>query len=333
MIRQIFLHGPLAQEFGSEPISFNFSTPREAIDVLEMAHPGFKRYLHEFSELAFIKKDGDKIQGIEPEELQMTVGRWPELHLFVSAEGAGTGVVEAYLISAGWSAFAAWAGSVVVSIAVNYALSYVISSFAETTSPTNETKAQNTSTLFSGVENMSGQGGRVPLLFGTFRGSTYTLNQAMRDTRVTVGATDSLNVYGPMTSSASGAVTSTGIGTVNVFDNDYSKTAPTLVNFTVNGVTTAAGGMYSTAGYSVNATAAGVVTVTAIQNTYQAFTVVINATDAGTSFAQNLNVQISEAIDYSANNTGGDGSSSTGESGESTGASGGDAAGDGTGTA
>lgn len=287
MIRQITLHGSLAKRYSPAPIQFWFNTAKEIPRVLDLVYPGAAKFIREHDEIGFFKEHQGEIIGIPVEELRMDLGDCENIHVFLSSKGAGAEVI-AYMVAAGMSeAVAAAVVTTVISTAVSLAIGAVVQSFADTTPSKTETAVKAESTMFSGIKNIAQQGTRVPLVFGRFRGSTVTLNQIVKDTRVTTGKTDYISM------------TNISTATLNIFDNDYSKAAPVLQTFTVNGTTYNAGQIYSDSMFNLTCAANGLVTVTSKMNLYGSLSFVAYAIDNSISYGQNVNILMSQYIDNS----------------------------------
>lgn len=287
MLRKIYLHGGLAKTFGSEPIEFKATHPRDVLKALSLRHRGFMKELRRYPDVAIMTKRGDEVAFIPAEELSWTLGNWPEVHVGAGIQGAGTGAeaVYAYFIEAGYSSYAAFAIATVYTIAVSVVISSIMQSLADT--PQTEEKANSVkSTLFNGPENRTNQGGRVQLGYGLFRVDSYTVNQDMYAVRMGLGAADTISVQEGNSASK------------NVFTNDYHLTSPMVTSFTINGTTTSAGGTWTNgAGVDITGLSDGTFTVDSTGMTPDGaaleFTVDILSADGATAFNQKLTVSIS----------------------------------------
>lgn len=284
MIRLVYLHGPLGEKYGTDPLEFQADTVHQLISALKIFCQGFETELRKYSQICIVKKRGNEISGVPQEELGIGFGNWDELHINASVTAAGVETFAAWVASYAGSYYslAYVAAYIVYSIAVSYALSYIVQSMQDTIT-TEKAKAENASTLFNGPENRIGQGARVQLNYGRFRVGSVTLNQNMTSVRQPLTANDNISL---LTTDASSSI--------NVFSNDLFSIAPVVTNFVINGTTTAAGGTYSgIAGVTVNITAAGVCTVTPTSETANSFSITVNATDSGTAINQSIAVDVS----------------------------------------
>lgn len=246
MIRKIYLHGALAEKFGEGPYELEVDTFRELMAGMQMLHPTFRRELLKFDDLSLMLGDPEtrKHTFLTTEELNMTFGRWPDLHMGVGKRGnaEGAAAAAAYFFQAGTTAYyiAYAVAYVAITFAVSYAVSAVISSLSDTPSTEDGERKQSKSDLFNGPENRDAQGGRAQLVFGRFRVGTYTLSQTIEAQRQAIGITDSL------------VVTEGETGTLNVFANDKGLVNPTVTQFRMaDGTLVAAGGTYTGVGYTL----------------------------------------------------------------------------------
>lgn len=287
MLRQIQLHGALAERYGKSPVQFWFNSPKEIFRVLELVHPGSNRFIREHAGIAFVKEHNGTYETIGELELRLNLGSCEVVHVFLSTDGAGAEIV-AYLVAAGMAeATAAAVVTTVISTAVSMAIGAVVQSFADTTQTKTESAVKAESTVFNGVKNIGSQGTRVPLLFGRFRGQTVTLNKMIKDSRVTTGKSEYI------------ALTNISSQTLNVFENDYSKSSPVLQTFTIDGTTYNAGQTYSGSVFDVTCLANGNVTVTSKMNDFATLSFTVYAIDNSISYGQNVNVSLSRYVDTS----------------------------------
>jgi len=327
MTKRIFLHGPLAERYGTAPFTFKADNARELFSALRVFCPGFLVELRKFSDVAIIKKRGDEIAGVPKDEFDLNFGNWDELHVIAGVKAAGatefaTWAATTFASGTTYYTAAYVAAYAVYAIAVNYAISAVIQSM-QTTPKTESAKSANESSLFDGPENIAKPGARVQLNYGEFRVGSVTINQKMTAIRQALAANDSVSLEEGKTAS------------INILTNDYFATAPTIASFVINGVTTAVGGTYVTGTRSFQLLSTGVLNITAGTGA-ASYLITVNATDSGADISQTVAVTItakrtvyvsSSSSSYSSS------SYSSGSSGSGWSQGGGDAAGVGTGEA
>lgn len=309
MIRTIQLHGPLAETFGEGPYRFQANTFRELMAGMQMHHPTFRRELLKYDDLAVMLGDPETREHtfLTTEELGMSFGRWPELHIGVGKRGnaEGAAAVAAYFFQAGTTAYyiAYAVAYVAITVAVSYAVSAVIASLSDTPSTEDGERKQSKSDLFNGPDNRDAQGGRAQLTFGRFRVGTYTLSQSIEARRQAIGVTDSLVIEEGTT------------GTLNVFANDKGLVNPTVVQFRMaDNTLVSAGGTYTGAGYTVSVAANGNVTFTSVGGSGGIETGLhMDCLNEGVPFDQGLALGVTLNYSYYDYNGGGGGGGGGGE--------------------
>lgn len=294
MLRTIYLHGPLALRFGTDPVYFNADNIRQLWAGLRHHFPGFDKEVRKYSKVGFVKKRDEQLATIPAHELGFNFGnRWDEIHVSVAVEGAGAEAVYA-AVAAEYGAIAATVAYVAYTAVIMYVMSEVLASLQDPV-PVGTSGATQASTLFDGPQNLNGAGRRVQLVYGRYSPSTVTLNQNDRAVRQTLpkGNTICLQPRRPIyLMDANGEYTSEVLvgnttASVNIFDNDLFKASPKVTSFKVNGVTKAPGQTYTSGtSYSITVTAAGVFTVTT--NIVMDLSVTVTATDTYEGVTNNM---------------------------------------------
>lgn len=272
MLRKIYLHQSL-NKLAPEPIEVAVNDCYELVRYLKAFVPGFWRAFKQLDRVVFIRKSKGEYSAIEKEELTWRLGDAEEIHLTPAVEGAGLEVG-----TAAW-----YAVNIVVSLAVSYAVSYILQSMQETPE-TEDLKPDQSSTIFNGGKTLDRQGQRVPLVYGRCMANGVRVNISYEAVDASLGQSD----YISLTFGESARV--------NVFANDKSLVAPTLVNITIDDVTTPAGTAVSAFyGYvTILANANGDITITSTKIAGVGARIVVDvyATDNGLSIPQKLYVDI-----------------------------------------
>lgn len=302
MIREIILHGPLAEKYGKEPLVFSADNVQQLMRALEIFCKGFKKELRKYSHIAVVKEKDKRLDCLTPNEYNINFGTADKIHVVADVTAAGAATFAAAI--AEYGTFTYYAAYAIYTVALMYVMGQVIQGMQDTIG-TEQGKPDNKSSLFNGPENRSLQGARVQLNYGIFRVGSVTVNQEMTGVRQAITKSDNISLVVNTTT------------TLNIFSNDTYTIAPTVTNFTVNGVTTTAGGTNtSITGVSITITAAGLVTVVDTSGTPQTITVTIVATDSGQTINQNLQIDITNVPeDYWAGGGGGGGDAPDGGGG------------------
>lgn len=226
-MREVFFHGALAHTFTAEPQRFIADNWQEMLSKLTSRFPTFKRELMKYDDLCILKaRPGtNETSFVTKGELQFNFGNWPQLHIGVEKKGSGEtaalAILEALHITATTTAIIVT--EVILNVAVALALNAVMASLADTPDVSEKKKKDVSSSLFSAPENKMAQGGRVPLIFGTFLVGSYTLSQNIEAKRGQIGIDDVLTVIEGQSAS------------VNIFTNDFYAIAPSITTFAVAG--------------------------------------------------------------------------------------------------
>lgn len=294
MLRKIYLHNSL-NALAPEPIEFDARNCFEVVRFLKIAVPGFWRQFRELDRICFIRKTGEETSVIEREELAWQLGDTEEVHICPVVEGAGAETIGGYLLN------------MVISMAVSYAVSYILQSMQETPE-TEDLKPDQSSTIFNGGKTLDRQGGRVPLAYGRCMVNGVRVNINYEAVDAALGQSNSITIGAGETS------------VFNIFTNDKNLTSPVVVNFSIDGTTTAAGGTYTGFGseVTVRVLANGQFTLSAtLAGGGTSFTVEVYATDNGLSIPQKVYVTIYAPVSDpgSQGGEGGGGEGSGGESG------------------
>lgn len=274
MLQKIYLHGPL-QKVLPEPIEVAVTNCHELIRYLKALVPGFWREFRQLDKVAFIKKSGESAEAIELEQLNWMLGDAEEIHIVPVLGGAFAEVTAAMVYE--------FAVQVAVSMAASYAVSYILQSMQKTPE-TENLQPEQASTIFNGGKTLDRQGQRVPLVYGRCMVNGVRVNIGYEAVDASLGQSDYISLD-PGNS-----------GTLNVFANDKNLVSPVVVNFTINGQQTAAGGTYTApfSAYTVQVLANGQVNITSGSNASALDVVVeIYATDNGLSIPQKLHIAFS----------------------------------------
>tara|TARA_R110000851_G_scaffold12997_5_gene44689 strand:- start:2061 stop:2720 length:660 start_codon:yes stop_codon:yes gene_type:complete len=204
MLRDVYLHGKLAQTYGAGPHQLDANTP--ALVTLGLCHllPGFKKDIREGS-YHFSRGENTYNNWLTADAIRnnMKLGAAQECHIIPEIAGAdrstfktvigvvilavatagAAGVFGGAAAASGGAAFGSSAGIAlgitwgnIAAIGLGLTVSGISGSLAATpgNDPMNsESAAENPSFLFNGAVNVQQQGGPVPLVFGrTMTGST-----------------------------------------------------------------------------------------------------------------------------------------------------------------
>jgi predicted phage tail protein len=190
MMREIYLHGDLAEKFGAS-FKFDLDTPSMAGRALACCVPGFAEYIHD-KWVRVVRGDLENGLDFDESTLNFRLGLEPQLHIVPMAAGAIEGksiakiVLGAALIAlsfvfpgfgvAGAAAsatlFGASASTTLLVAGAAMALGGLASLLAPT--PSNKAKdndkpAERASFIFNGPVNRVEEGGVLPVGFGRMR--------------------------------------------------------------------------------------------------------------------------------------------------------------------
>jgi predicted phage tail protein len=189
-MRTIVLHGALAREFGSE-FRLDVASPAEAIRALCLQLKGFRRKI-EAGMYRVIRGRADG-RGMDVRELPATFGRTTDLHVVPIINGRGSGwgkilagvaiialaIAAPYALGiAGGLSASAIGGASLFGATITFGqiatlgLGIALTGVAQMLAPSPKLDGGSASVdrrqsfLFSGQENVTTQGGPVPLAFG-----------------------------------------------------------------------------------------------------------------------------------------------------------------------
>ena len=256
MLRRIHLAGPLAKEFGKEPIELDADDLTMLVRGLDCARPGFFNAFRKQENFALALKSDEGVKFLKPEDLSWRFGSASDLYLATEEHGSGAEI-------AAWAAFefAAIVGIeyytlayVVTYIAVNVAIAYVVGQIAMSLAPKPETSGssaeERASYLFDGAVNLQGQGHPVPLVYGRFRTGSVVISAEVTSEKAAIAISDGIRL------------TASSSATGNIFKNDIDGTTLTLDNFIVEGVTKTPGTTHTSTNFTVTIAANGDYTFT-----------------------------------------------------------------------
>ncbi|MEJ6847557.1 tail assembly protein [Sinorhizobium fredii] len=157
----IRLHGVLAEKYGGEH-AFAISTPREAINALDVNYPGFRHDFLKTSHYAlFVDGDWREEQNC-PNVANAPIGR--EIDFCPVIEGRAFAPIVAAL---GWVGITGTTATVlagVISVGLLLGASLLLS--PKPKKDTARESAKNENYIFTGPENVTEQGVAVPLVYG-----------------------------------------------------------------------------------------------------------------------------------------------------------------------
>ncbi len=227
MLRQVTLHGPLADRFGSGPISLNVDDVHSLMSGLNCAYPGFRRELVKHPRMAVALKDDQGVSFVSEETLGWSFGNKNEIHLATGEEGSGTGAeyIAAQFAAqfTGTAATVAYAAAyVVTAVVLAYSMYSIAQSLADQPEPGKDGK-EELSGLFDQAVNLEGQGHPIPLVYGLFKVGSVVISSDVVSEKNAIGVDDS---YSALTGE-----TITG----NLLDNDLDGQTLTISEFTFIG--------------------------------------------------------------------------------------------------
>ncbi len=182
MLRNVYLHGALAEKYGSH-FSLDVKNPAEAVRALASQFKGFQNDLVQDA-WHVIRGSKDSGRAIGEEELKFGLGR-SEIHFVPAAEGAGptariilgVTIMAAAFVFAGPAGFAASTGLSLFGSAITYGniallgAGIALGGIAQMLAPNPSLKGgkasdQKESFLFGSLANVDEEGGPVPRLYG-----------------------------------------------------------------------------------------------------------------------------------------------------------------------
>lgn len=197
-MRKVYLKGHLAEGI-PDTLTLSFSTPADAIRLIELNYPGFIRKLKEgwYRVVALREDIGNRV--LNPENLRM--GFTGDLSITPVPGGSASGrkkgllgailgaviVGAAFFFSGGALAtalpgFLGAAGATYGSVAqlgIGLALSGIATALTPTPSTDYSEVEENRSFVFNGPVNLTQPGGVVPVVYGLMLVGTYTVSTAL----------------------------------------------------------------------------------------------------------------------------------------------------------
>jgi predicted phage tail protein len=203
-MNSVFLHGDLAEKFGSEH-ELHVSTPREAMKALCVIKPGFKDHVKagEYKIIRKPKKNPDA--GLVLDDLTINIGMSDtDLHVIPMPAGSKSGgagkiilgiaLVGAAIITGGGAAalggaisgFAAGTSAFTFSVGLGlFGGAMVLGGISQMLMPTpdglstSETEEQPASFLLNGPVNVGQQGNAIPLVYGRVRTGSVVVSSGL----------------------------------------------------------------------------------------------------------------------------------------------------------
>lgn len=198
-MREVYLHGRLANEFGDKPLEFSVASVTEATQALIALLPGFDRELRKGS-YQILCKNGDSEFDLDESQISMQLGRTREIHFIPVIEGAkgssnasavkivlGVALVAGALffsgglaglgaIALGVNGFGLTYGSIAM-VGVSMAAAGVSALLAPT--PKTPKESEVTSNIFNNTDNVANQGIPVPCVIGRFRVGSVVMSMGV----------------------------------------------------------------------------------------------------------------------------------------------------------
>lgn len=230
MKRTVYLHGPLAKEFGSNPVTFEADTFPMLMRGLNSAYPGFLNKLRQGDRMALASVDaGKNVEYFTEDSLRWSLGNKQNFHLATeehgSAETAIGSFITKYVAAYGTAAYyAAYAVTyVAISLAVSYAMGAIAQSLAKQPGSNKREGSENASQLFDQAVNLEGQGHPIPIVYGRFKVGSVVVSSDISTTKSSISMDDAVQMFS--------GETKTG----NIFNNDVDGSNLILVSFTIDG--------------------------------------------------------------------------------------------------
>lgn len=165
-LRNIYFHGSLADQFGSEPFQLDVDTPVMMFRGLLSQFDGFREAFMK-QNLFVVKKTKTNIESVSEEMLPMGFGDAMEIHLVPETVGS---IAAIPLIAAAGQAAILGATLTQVLLAVGFAVvvGFVMKALAPSidTSGGQERPEERPSFLYNGSVNITEQGYPIPLVYG-----------------------------------------------------------------------------------------------------------------------------------------------------------------------
>lgn len=184
MIRNIHLHGSLADKFGKEPIELDVDSPTMVIRGLKTLIRGFESEFRKYENFNFVRADAEgNALAVTEETWEMSLGKATDIHILPAVEGSGVEIA-AYIGLTGMAMYA-------VGFAINIAIAYALSAISQSMAPTLDTAGgsapadQRPSFLFNGPINISSPGYPVPLIYGEFKTGSVVISVGASSEEVT----------------------------------------------------------------------------------------------------------------------------------------------------
>jgi len=169
MLRNVHLHGTLADVAKFKEAQFNVDTPLALFCALRSQVKPFRKYCDD-NKLFVVLTEGDKSQLLSNDEFGFSFGKTTDIHLVPAAEGAGfEWAAIGSAITSGAYASAAYM------IAVNIAIAVVVGAVIQALTPMPKLGGEASrpeekeSFMFNGEANVEEQGYAVPVVYGIHR--------------------------------------------------------------------------------------------------------------------------------------------------------------------
>lgn len=202
MLRTVVLHGALGRRFGAR-FPLDVGSTVEAVRALMIQLAGFRRALRD-GHYRIIKVRNKKRIDLGLDELDLRLGGAKEIHIVPVVAGASRGlgkilagvaivglaILAPYALPAVFAVGGALAAVPTIAFGIGFgmALSGVAQMLSpQPTAPTQKDKT--TSYLFSGTDNVTVQGGPVPLVFGTFLVGSVVISAGLNVEQIPSGST------------------------------------------------------------------------------------------------------------------------------------------------
>lgn len=190
-MKDIFLHGSLAQQFG-DCFRLDVRDPREAVHAIAIQVPGFRDAI-EAGNWHIFRGPLDDGQDIDEEGVDMALGSADEMHLIPAAEGAGIGaaIIGAALIGGSFLASTAIA-STLLAVGVGLMLGGVAQMLMSPPAAdydSRERPDERPSFIFDGATNTSTQGLPVPLIYGRMRTGSIVVSAGLTAEDIPINST------------------------------------------------------------------------------------------------------------------------------------------------
>ena len=210
MLRTIVLHGALATEFGSS-FTLDVRSPAEAVRALMTQLRGFRRALRE-GHYRVVKARETSSDSLGLDELRLRLGRAREIHIVPAIAGSASGwgkiltgvaiiglaIAAPYALGFTGSISGALATTAIgftgttfgaiAGIGAAIALGGVAQMLSPTPTASGSSQDRRESFLFGSGENVTTQGGPVPLVFGEFVVGSVVVSSGLSTEEIGGGA-------------------------------------------------------------------------------------------------------------------------------------------------